>query len=300
MGPTDSTRILIAYDGSTGAADAVRAAGQLFPGARACSLYVSRRPPAAEHGQSVPLAGATAAVVSARVEHQPAAGSRVWDLVDRGRIEAGRAGLDATADLRISSSAWRALLDAARDEHADVIVSGTRGRGAFSRSWLGSTSSSLLHHADRPLLVVPPGGGEHRGPTAIGYDGSDAARDAIATVARLLPGRPVIVVHAWPSPRRLDDVEEFAADVTATLAAEGQEVADAGAGLAREHGLEARAVSVEAWAGTWRDLAAAATAHGAALIVTGCRGRGAIGATILGSVSAGLVHNAELPVLVVR
>jgi nucleotide-binding universal stress UspA family protein len=36
------------------------------------------------------------------------------------------------------------------------------------------------------------------------------------------------------------------------------------------------------------------------VIVAGSRGRGALGSTVLGSVSAGLVHNAELPILIIR
>ena len=35
------------------------------------------------------------------------------------------------------------------------------------------------------------------------------------------------------------------------------------------------------------------------MIVVGSRGRGAIASTVLGSVSSGLVHNADVPVLVV-
>jgi nucleotide-binding universal stress UspA family protein len=38
----------------------------------------------------------------------------------------------------------------------------------------------------------------------------------------------------------------------------------------------------------------------ATVIVAGSRGRGGLASTILGSVSSGLVHNAETPVLVVR
>ncbi len=45
--------------------------------------------------------------------------------------------------------------------------------------------------------------------------------------------------------------------------------------LAREHGLDTRAVAVEAHDAIWRAAAAAATEEDAALIVTGSRGRGA-------------------------
>jgi nucleotide-binding universal stress UspA family protein len=46
-------------------------------------------------------------------------------------------------------------------------------------------------------------------------------------------------------------------------------------------------------------VAAAARAHGASVIAVGSRGLGGARSVLLGSVSSGLVQNAELPVLVV-
>jgi nucleotide-binding universal stress UspA family protein len=73
-----------------------------------------------------------------------------------------------------------------------------------------------------------------------------------------------------------------------------------GVALAREAGLDAAGEAVESGAGAWRALAAAAGDRGAAVIVAGSRGRGGLASTILGSVSSGLVHNAETPALIVR
>ncbi len=48
-----------------------------------------------------------------------------------------------------------ALMAAAKSEHADLVVTGRRGRGGFAELILGSTSHELTHYLDRPLLIVP-------------------------------------------------------------------------------------------------------------------------------------------------
>ena len=214
--------------------------------------------------------------------------------------------------MRAALTPWRGVCAAAEGLEADVIVCGSRGRGPFSRAVLGSTSSSLLHHADRPVLIVPPGAGDLDGPAVIGYDGSDGARAAIAAAARLLAGRPALVVHAWSSPLRrsyagsavaavpLPELSELTSDLGEIFAEQAREGAEEGVTRAREAGLAAQAMAPEGPPGIWRALSATARHEGASVIVAGCRGRGAVASTILGSVSAGLVHNAELPVLIVR
>jgi nucleotide-binding universal stress UspA family protein len=47
------------------------------------------------------------------------------------------------------------LLQAAKEEDADLVVTGKRGRGGFAELILGSTSHVLSHHLDRPLVIVP-------------------------------------------------------------------------------------------------------------------------------------------------
>jgi nucleotide-binding universal stress UspA family protein len=310
--PSAAVRPLIACDGSSSADDAVRAAAQLFPGAEAVLLFVGDEPAALERAAIARIAVPDQVLVTAARAYERDALERAREIAENGRRLAEGAGLHATADVRTGASAWRVIAHAAEQFDADVIVCGSRGRGPFSRALLGSTSSSLLHQADRPVLIVPPGAGDLSGPTLLAYDGSDGARDAIATAARLLPGREAVVVHAWSSPLErsyverslslvpLADAQELARDLEELFALHGSELADEGAERAREAGLAARAVTAEARAGTWRALTASARAEGASVIVAGHRGRGALALTVLGSVSAGLVHNAELPVLIVR
>jgi len=39
--------------------------------------------------------------------------------------------------------------------NADLIVLGSHGHGAIHRALLGSVSEHVLHHARRPLLILP-------------------------------------------------------------------------------------------------------------------------------------------------
>jgi nucleotide-binding universal stress UspA family protein len=254
-------------------------------------------------------AAAQQAIDSLGAEARRQAAETVEQAVEQSRT----LGLDAEpVTVRPSGPAWAALLDAAHRVDADVLVCGTRGRGAFARALLGSTSSSLLHHTDIPLLVVPDGGGALDGPVVAAYDGSEAAERAIQAVGRLLAGRATVVVHAWErvfhrtlAARALDaggpvdDIHSVVADVDEALADSAAATTENGLAAARAVGLDAVGDTVASDEGLWRAVAAAARAHGASVIAMGTRGLGAARSVLLGSVSSGLVNNAELPVLVV-
>ena len=46
------------------------------------------------------------------------------------------------------------LIDAGKD--ADMLVLGSRGAGGFTRLMMGSVSSQVAHHAQCPVLIIPP------------------------------------------------------------------------------------------------------------------------------------------------
>ena len=53
-----------------------------------------------------------------------------------------------------SSTAWRVLTATAETRDATVIVAGSQGHGGVASVLLGSVSAGLVHHAERPVLVV--------------------------------------------------------------------------------------------------------------------------------------------------
>jgi nucleotide-binding universal stress UspA family protein len=94
-----------------------------------------------------------------------ASDARTGDLVDpreeeeherllvEGREILAREGIPATTVAPHGDPA-QALIKAAREMGADLIVVGTRGRGRVARSLLGSVSTSVVHRAPCDVLVV--------------------------------------------------------------------------------------------------------------------------------------------------
>jgi nucleotide-binding universal stress UspA family protein len=308
-----AVRLLIAYDGSPAAGAAVETAGRLFAQAHGRLLTLIEPTPGPERVQAFTFR-LSPEIIQRELDalaEEFAEGGR--EVAAGGLRTAEAAGL--TLEPRVvpwEGSESQTILAEADATDADVIVCGSRGRGAVARSLLGSTSTRVLHHATRPVLVVPGDTGATDGPAMIGYDGSEGARAAIAAAGRLLPGRAATIVNVWNSPIRhtlsgralagvpVGDLREFSADYEQFFADTAAAVVEEGVALAREAGLDATGATVESGSGAWRALAELAGERGAAVIVAGSRGRGGVASTILGSVSSGLVHNSETPALIVR
>lgn len=121
--------LVIGYDGSVHARRAISAAAALFSGRRAIVVHAGHLQMAEEGAQAATAAGLDAEALQVRQAPQ--------DVVQP------------------EGAAWHRL-SAVADEHgASAIVVGARGTGALRRFSLGSVTSGLLHHARRPVLVVP-------------------------------------------------------------------------------------------------------------------------------------------------
>jgi nucleotide-binding universal stress UspA family protein len=88
----------------------------------------------------------------------PAAVPHRIDELDRRPLEealalAGEREVDAKAELLVGMPVDE-IVACADSMDADLIVIGSRGRGAFATALLGSCSRGVLHEARRPVLVV--------------------------------------------------------------------------------------------------------------------------------------------------
>jgi nucleotide-binding universal stress UspA family protein len=305
------TRLLIGYDGSDGASAAITATGTLFPGAEVLVATVHPPSPSLESAGIARIALPDATIREGIERMREDAHERASAMAKEGAALAETAGLHATPSVLTGLSAWRQLRAEATRADVDGVVCGTQGEGALERLVLGSTASSLLHNADRPLLVVPPDAASLDRPWLAGYDGSDSARAVLRFVAAHQRDRPLVVAHAWRSPLRhslrgkvlarsgVETFEDYIETVDTIYVEMAQQTAEDGAEYARGLGLTASGIAPESNRGDWRTLLAAARESTASAILVGSRGRGAVASTVLGSVASGLVNAAELPVLVV-
>ncbi|HEX8963934.1 MAG TPA: universal stress protein [Rhodocyclaceae bacterium] len=93
-------------------------------------------------------------VLSVAEGGQDAAKARVEAALETARA----AGAEATGRVVTNGKAHEAILAAARDAGADLVVIGRRGLGRFEHALLGSTSEQVASRAGCPVLIIHEAG----------------------------------------------------------------------------------------------------------------------------------------------
>jgi nucleotide-binding universal stress UspA family protein len=149
--PSADGPLLLCYDGSDDARSAIERAGALFPGRRALVVSVWQ---ATAVPSSLGFAGETAGVVDF-VQLDREAADDGGRLADEGARIARHAGLLAEPHaVEAAGSVWKTIVEIADRDDAATIVMGSRGLTGLRALLLGSVSSAVVNHADRPTLIV--------------------------------------------------------------------------------------------------------------------------------------------------
>ena len=249
--------------------------------------------------------GSDAAAHDARVEE---------DLIDAagGALEELQRDLDAegvaleTVELE-STSAARALHEAAEARDAGLLVVGSTGRGAVGRLLPGSTAERLMHGAPCPIGVVPHGWQAGRGLATVGVafvdtdEGHEALRGAFALARRagatlrvltaVKPGVRNTYGELQPGSEVQHGKGETEVEGELRVRAEA-ELRGAIAALGDDVPVETDAFVEDPADGL------IAVSQNLDLLISGSRGYGPMRAVLLGGVSRRLAAEAHCPVIV--
>lgn len=313
--PKRMMKILIGYDGSDCAANAVRDLAHAGLPAAGTAIVL-----AVASGVSVPAVaqGAAAATLS---EVSWVAPSTWQELVDEAADETEHTATVGAALLRSILPGWevrsgcsldspyRGLIDEAEKHGVSLIVVGSHGRSALGRVLLGSTSQFVLNHAECSVRVGRASSTSPGSPLRllVGVDGSAGSFAAVQEIARRRwPAGTVVRVLASVDLRFSAALAGASAVAWADLryfrdntrAATPTHVAQAAVELLQHAGIAATAVVDEG--DPKRVLIADAEQWGADAIFLGATGLSQTQRFLLGSVSAAVAARARCSVEIVR
>lgn len=270
-----TTRVVVAYDGSTPARTALDLAAELAAG-RGLPLHLVC---AVDAGDLVAVEAFTQTARTALASAQALVASR---------------GVEVTTSTPLGAPS-AAVLREVRPH--DLLVTGTHGHRPVARVFLGSTSSALVTHATGPVLVARAATAPSDAPVVVGVDGSPSSGAAVAVAAREadLRGVGLRAVLALTSVVDAAGAVELPAEVQ--LQDAHALVTEAVAGLAEQHpDVPISTAVVVAHPVT----ALVGASQEASLLVVGSRGHGPLRRMLLGSVSRELTQRAACSVLVVH
>jgi nucleotide-binding universal stress UspA family protein len=151
----------------------------------------------------------------------------------------------------------------------------------------------------------------------IAYDGSPASDRAVREGGQLLAGRPAVVVVVWKAGLGFELVQlptstvglppapidiRTAAEIDLELSERAQRVAQKGAGLARDAGLDAEGLAIadDPDSPVAETILRVVRERDARAVLAGSHGHGGVSAALLGSTSRDLIRHAPCPVVVTR
>ncbi|HET9345871.1 MAG TPA: universal stress protein [Candidatus Limnocylindrales bacterium] len=291
-------KVLIAYDGSPGAEQALALAGAVRWPAKSTLrmvtvmdptfLYIGRPP----GGLNAPEIDETIMAADEELVATAADTLRSGDRIVEGVVLRGRPGT--------------VLVDEAARFGADLAMGGSRGHGPISSLLLGSVSAEVVDHAPCPVLIART---QAISNVVLAVDGSAPAAAAGSLIATwpIFEGVPTRVVsvadvvepwHTGIAPTMYRQVIEAHARDLAEARTEHTRIADEAAAELRAAGREA---SVEVRAGdAASEIIATAEAVGADLIVMGSRGQTGLARVLVGSVARNVLQGSRASVLIVH
>ena len=242
--------------------------------------------------------------VGLRGDDVPAAADAISRITSLGRALEG---LGLRVRIRVvRGPAASAILRAADDEHADMIVMSTHGRGGLGRWIYGSVADDVLRHTSLPIVLISAACERHWSIEGcfrllVPLDGSELAEAALGLAGEVADTLRTELILL----RVVEPADGFAALGLSYLPAQSQAVLDEAEqyldAIATSPSMTGRTTALRVKAGDpAAQIAAVARGEDVDLIVMSTHGSGGLARLTMGSVATSVLHRAAIPMLLVR
>jgi nucleotide-binding universal stress UspA family protein len=147
----DSRPLLIAYDGSSFAKEAIAESGRELQAGRRAIVLTVREPL-----EQVPFMSTAGATIDARTfaALQESGEKEASAVAEEGAELARSAGFEAEARVETGATPWERIVEVGEELEAGLIVIGSRGLTGLKRAVIGSVAASVAQHSGRNVLIV--------------------------------------------------------------------------------------------------------------------------------------------------
>lgn len=202
--------------------------------------------------------------------------------------EAARQGVNSTMLMRLGDRPDVEIVTAADEINADLIVMGQQGRRRLARMMVGDATLRVIGSASCSVLSVPIGAAMWQNRILLGTDGSRFADAAAVSAAK--------IAHCCAAP--ITVVSALVPSHSEQRQREGREAVERTTVQLRQDGLDVKGTALPGEADDV--IIKLAADEGADLIVVGKHGRTGFGKVLLGSASERVIGKAKCAVLVVK
>ncbi len=276
-------KILVAYDGSLSAQNALSLASQLAREDKSWIKVLAVVPP---YQGDLELIG-----VSDIKETITGPGQK---LLAESRQLADREGVHILTNLE-QGEPYEQIVHVAEEENCDLIVMGRRGKGKMERALIGSVTARVIGHTSKDVLVIPETSRLSWENILLATDGSTCCDNALARALEIAQERKV-KLSAVSVVYTNDEFYALGQDVMKELYQEADKVLDKVKKWAGDLGVQTELFVRDGE--PHQAITAMAAEISASLIVMGSHGRKGLTRLLMGSVTEKVIGYADCPVLV--
>ena len=276
-------KILVAYDGSSSAQNALSLASQLAREDKSWIKVLAVVPPYQGDLELIGVSDIKEAITGPGQE-----------LLTEARQLADREGVHILTNLE-QGEPYEQIVHVAEEENCDLIIMGRRGKGKMERALIGSVTARVIGHTGKDVLVIPETSKLSWENILLATDGSTCCDNALARALEIAQERKV-KLSAVSVVYTNDEFYAVGQEVMKELYQEADKVLDKVRKWAGDLGIQAELFVRDGE--PHQAITAMAAEISASLIVMGSHGRKGLTRLLMGSATERVIGYADCPVLV--